>query len=147
MVTAVKFNLLARQTGSMLVMSLFVIIVLSLLGITLVTMISSSSQSVVHDVYGTRAHMTARSGLSHITATALPIGVSPASCNTTINSPASIATIPGLQSCNYVARCTTTVVDNGGVNYHLYRFESTGRCQEGNGWVSHTVTHSEFLPQ
>ncbi|MCU7554686.1 type II secretory pathway component [Alteromonas sp. ASW11-19] len=147
MATAGNYHPKARQSGSMLVMSLFVIIVLSLLGITLVTMISSASQSVVHDVVGTRAHMAARSGLGHIAATALPIGASPATCNTTINSSASFTNIHGLQLCSYQARCTTTVVDNGGVNYHLYRLESTGQCQTRDGWVSHTVTDSEFVPQ
>lgn len=38
------------QLGSMLVISLFVIVILSLLGITMVRMISASSQTVVYEV-------------------------------------------------------------------------------------------------
>ncbi len=136
-----------RHRGSMLVMAVFVILVLSLLGITLVSMLSSASQAVIHDVAGSRAQAAARSGLGHMTAVALPIGASPATCNTSISSPGSVSAVHGLQSCRYQARCTTTVVDNGGVNYHLYRFESTGQCQTRDGWVSHTVTGSEFVPQ
>ena len=61
-----------RQRGSMLVMTLFIIIILAFLGITMVNLLSSSNQSVVYEVLGARAKMAAQSGVQRLLSTAFP---------------------------------------------------------------------------
>ncbi len=52
-----------NQRGSMLVISLFVIVVMGLLVLTLIRLLSASSDTLIYEVYGLRAHQAAKSGL------------------------------------------------------------------------------------
>ena len=63
----------AKQRGSMLVISLFVIIVMALLGLTLSRLLSASSESIIYEVYGQRALNAARAGVEAQIALAFPI--------------------------------------------------------------------------
>jgi MSHA biogenesis protein MshP len=129
-----------KQTGSMIVMALFAIIVLALLAGTLVSMISSSSNSVLYEVYGVRAKNAAQSGIQEVAMAAFPLGAGPQICNQVINSPASFSTISGFQSCQFTARCTTTDVNFNGADYRYYRFSSTGSCGFDGLVVNRTVS-------
>ena len=72
----------SEQRGSMLVIALFVIIVMALLGLTLSRLLSSSSDAIIHEVYGQRALNAARAGVEEQIALAFPINGS-ASCSVT----------------------------------------------------------------
>ena len=52
-----------RQKGSALMMSLFVMVILILLGNALVKVLSSSSEATAQEVIGTRAYMAANSDM------------------------------------------------------------------------------------
>ena len=138
---------LRSQRGSMLVMALFVMIVISLLGLTLVSVISSTSQSVVYEVLGTRALSAAQSGMQQTAAAAFPLNSGPVPCNTVINSPTGYSNIEGLENCSYTARCSTTPIQKNGVAHYFYRFESTGLCQAGDVWVSRSVSMDALQEQ
>ena len=100
-----------KQRGSMLVMTLFVIIILSFLGITMVNLLSSSNQAVVYEVLGARAKLAAQSGAQRLLSVAFPLNSnSIATCSTTVSSPAAFSTGNGLENCSYQATCTTTQV-------------------------------------
>ncbi|WP_139142166.1 type II secretory pathway component [Alteromonas lipolytica] len=133
-----------RQQGSMLVMTLFVIIVLSFLGVTMVNLLSSSNQAVVYEVLGARAKMAAQSGVQRLLTTAFPLNASIADCSVTISSPAAFSSGSGLENCSYQATCTTTQVVKKNVNYNYYRFESTGVCQANDIWASRTFELDAF---
>lgn len=128
-------------------MALFVIIVVSLLGITLVTTLTSTSQALTYDVVGTRAYQAARSGMQQVKAAALPLNASPAHCTATQSSPASFSAVEGLINCEYRTQCTTTDVNSEGTPYRYYRFSSTGTCRFGGRWTSRTVHDDAWVPR
>ena len=127
----------AKQKGSMLVIAVFVIIVFSLLGLTLTRMLASSSDAIIHEVYGLRALNAARAGVEKTISAAFPLSGSP-SCNAASTQVDFNANIKGLENCSYLAGCRViSVID--GATYKYYRFESTGSCQAGNILVSRRI--------
>jgi MSHA biogenesis protein MshP len=130
----------AKQSGSMIVMALFAIIVLALLAGTLINMISTSSNSVLFEVYGVRAKNAAQAGIQELAMTAFPLGTGPQQCNQVISSPASFSSITGFQECDFSARCTTEDINFNGEDYRYYRFSSTGSCALNGIVVSRTVS-------
>ncbi|WP_240485133.1 type II secretory pathway protein [Aestuariibacter salexigens] len=128
-----------RQRGSLLVISLFVLIVGALLGVTMVRLLSASSQSVIYEVTGQRAFNAANSGLQQLLAGSFPVGGSPTVCNGTITSDAAFSQIDGLQNCQYEARCSTTELLVAGQTRQYVRLSSTGYCAAGSVIVSRTV--------
>jgi len=129
-----------RQSGSMIVMALFAIIVLALLAGTLVSMLSTSSNSVLFEVYGVRAKNAAQAGIQELAMASFPLGAGPQLCNQVIVNPATFASISGFQTCQFSARCTTTDINFNGGDYRYYRFSSTGSCGFDGVVVSRTVS-------
>lgn len=134
----------SRKTaqGSMLVIAIFVILVMAFLGITMVQMLSATSQSVVYEVLGTRALNAAQAGLQKIAANAFPINGGIVSCDDLVlpvQSNANFGQIAGFENCSYSARCTTTEIVKDGQLNNFYRFSSEGVCQSGDVWVSRSV--------
>jgi MSHA biogenesis protein MshP len=130
----------ARQGGSMIVMALFAIIVLALLAGTLVNMLSTSSNSVLFEVYGVRAKNAAQAGIQELAMSSFPLGTGPQLCNQVIVNPASFPSISGFQTCQFTARCTTSDINFNGQDYRYYRFSSTGSCGFDGVVVSRTVS-------
>ena len=52
-----------RQSGSALVIAIFVLVIMTLLGSALIRMQSSSAETVVYEVMGTRAYAAAQTGI------------------------------------------------------------------------------------
>ena len=52
-----------RQSGSALVTAIFVLVIMTLLGSALIRMQSSSAETVVYEVIGTRAYAAAQAGV------------------------------------------------------------------------------------
>jgi MSHA biogenesis protein MshP len=128
-----------RQRGSMLVMALFVLIVLALLAGTMITIISGSSKTVIHEVYGLRAQHAAQAGLETLIAQSFPVGTEAQVCNITASSSSSFSTIAGFRNCRFDAQCTSSQIDFDGQTHRYYRFASTGFCEIGEGVVSRTL--------
>lgn len=135
------------QQGSMLVVALFVMIVVSLLGITLVTTLTSTSQALTYDVAGTRAYQAARSGMEQVKASALKQGTEPATCVGSQASPPALSSVDGLVNCQYTTQCTTTDVSKDGTAYRYYRFSSRGTCRFGERWASRMVRDDAWVAQ
>ncbi|MFS1702114.1 type II secretory pathway protein [Alteromonas sp. AMM-1] len=136
-----------KQQGSMLVITLFVIVVLSFLGLTMINLLSGTSQSVIYEVLGARAKFAAQSGLQRIAASAFPLNSPVAACNTTFTSSTALGQGDGLENCLYQATCTTTAITKQSQQYNYYRFASTGVCQAGDIWVSRTLEMDAFEEQ
>ncbi|WP_100643541.1 pilus assembly PilX family protein [Alteromonas facilis] len=130
---------LHKQRGSMLVVSLFVIIVLALLGLTMTRMLSATSESTIIEIYGVRALTAAQSGAQILLQQSFPLNAPPNTCNTTIDSPVSFGNIDGLKSCRYSATCTTESVTKAGQPHNYYRFSAFGECAIGNIVVNRQV--------
>ena len=124
----------SRQRGSMLVTALFVIIVLSLLGLAMTRILSSSADAVTHEIYGIRAMNAAQSGLQRAIANAFPLNGGAVSCaSISLN----FVGIPGLENCVAQASCSSQ--NYAAENLDYYRFSSTGTCTIGNVITSRTV--------
>jgi MSHA biogenesis protein MshP len=124
----------------MIVMALFAIIVLALLAGTLMNMISTSSNTVLYEVYGVRAKNAAQAGIQELAMTAFPLGTGPQQCNQVTSSPTSFSSIGGFQACDFSARCTTEDISFNGEDYRYYRFSSTGSCEFNSIVVSRTLS-------
>lgn len=124
-----------KQQGSMLITALFVIIVMSLLGLTLTRLLSASSDAVNHEIFGIRAMNAAQSALQVKISQAFPLDGSAAVCDDTINM--SFITLPGLENCSAEATCTEREYSADNVTY--YQFESTGTCTASDVITTRTV--------
>jgi MSHA biogenesis protein MshP len=130
-------SLKAKQQGSALMLALFIIIVLTLLGTTLVKVLSTSSEAIAQEVLGTRALMAAKSAMQVELQLLFPLDtLAPNYCAVDIIDKqhnlqmASGEDIPGLYNCTAQTSCRLYFVDiNTGINY--YRLTSTGECGSG----------------
>lgn len=129
-----------QQTGSMLVISLFVIIVLAMLGATMSKMVIASNVTVVTDLTGLRAKNAAHTGLEVLGSMAFPLDSPIQACNTTVTSNANFNNITGFGNCQYTASCSTINVSKNGNAHFFYRFTSTGFCQVGDSIVSRNLS-------
>ena len=129
-----------RQQGNMIVMALFVIVVVGLLAAALTNIISASSNSTLHQVYGLRAKQAAQAGIQDLLLTSFPITGSAVACNTTASSPASFSDVKGLNDCSYEATCVTETITFSNVDRLYFKFSSTGSCEINTNVVSRTLS-------
>lgn len=113
------------QRGSMLVIALFVIIVLGLLGLTMTRLLSSTSETIIHEVLGQRAINAAKSGIECAVAAKFGAGCSnPVAKN--------LSGVTGLESCSYsVAETPPKTITDGGKIFTYLTFTGTGQCTAG----------------
>ncbi len=125
---------LKKQRGSALLMTLFIIIVLILLGGTLMRVLSTSSESIAQEIIGTRAYMAANSAMQAKLQQLFPLNSSEtcplaplAPSVETHNFSTSGMNIDGLYHCTAEASCSwyATHPDTG---EKFYRLTSTGKC-------------------
>lgn len=146
---------LVGSRGSALVLTVFVLLVMSLLAAALLRMISSSQESIVYEVYGTRALMAANSGIEAMANQIFPItpaATTPAELTSndcdavTLAQPVNLTTTPGLENCSFTASCqdssapapadSTIQIDTTAVVF--YRFTSIGTCASADGEITAT---------
>ena len=124
---------LHRSNGSALILSLFIIIVLSLLGVALTRILSTGSETVAQEVIGTRALMAANSAMQAQLQQLFPLN-STATCPKsplTLNGLYNFSAIDGLSHCQVKTSCSLYFTHTEtGVNY--YRLTSTSQCGSGN---------------
>ena len=119
-----KIKGLKSQAGNMMVLSVFAIVVLSVLGISMSRLMGASSTAILYEVYGLRALNAARSGLDEKVLQVFAGQESDANACTTPLATRYFAVV-GMDNCSASTICTVTTVEN--TNY--YRFESTGTCE------------------
>lgn len=134
------FHDVSKQSGSMVIMALFLIIVVGLLAVTLISIVSASSNSSIHQVYGLRAQQAAQSGVQSLLQASFPAGGAAQSCNQTISNPASMSSVEGLQSCSFSATCETDSIAFANVDYLYFKYTSTGSCVINNSVISRTLS-------
>ena len=131
---------LNQQQGSMLVISLFVIIVLAMLGATMSKMVIASNVTLVTDLTGLRAKHAAQTGLEVLGSQSFPLDNSIQACNTRVNSNGAFTGIIGFSNCGYTAACKTISITKSETEHYFYRFTSVGTCQVGDDIVSRTLS-------
>jgi MSHA biogenesis protein MshP len=123
----------SSQQGSMLIIALFVIIVLALLGLTMTRLLSSTSETIIHEILGQRAINAARSGIECAVADELGAG-----CDNSIFK--DLSGVVGLENCSYrVAEATPKTVTDGGRTFTYLTFTGTGQCTAGKINVTRIV--------
>lgn len=118
-----------HNRGSALVIAIFVIVVMSLLGMALVKMMDSSQQNVAFEVLGTRAYSAAQSGAQWQLAQLFPVGLNSPSSNTCASVsqvPPALSNTAGLQGCYIVSPISCEDFLHDGVRY--YTVTSVGQC-------------------
>ena len=127
-----------QQAGRALVIAIFVIIVLSVLGATLVKMLESSQESVAYEVLGTRAYTAALSGLQWQLAEVFPLNSPAIVCADIVNSPPppSFNNTLGLAQCKVSVSCSDFDRENG-IRY--YTITATGTCAIGSESTSRKI--------
>ena len=129
-------SLLQAQQGSALIIALFVIIVITMLGGTLVRILSTSSETTAQEVIGTRAFMAANSAMQAELSVLFPLATDAAipqpvgTCNAiNLNGLPDLGNdIDGLYHCSASTTCELYHTQDT-VNY--YRLTSTGECGSG----------------
>lgn len=128
-----------KQGGSMLMMAMFILVILAGLGFALSRVLSTSSDTIVTEVYGVRALQAAKSGLESQLVAVFPLGSSasaPAACQT--DAVFQTLSVPGLENCAYLRRCQQEDYATAGIR--LYQFSVTGACQAGDAVISRTLS-------
>lgn len=123
-----------KHSGSALVIAIFVLVIMSLLGSALIRMQSSSAETVVYEVIGTRAYAAAQTGVQWQLSEIFPLNTPGITrCKSPIVEPI-INGVNGLD-CQFKVICDEVNYD--GVQY--YTLTSTGTCEVGDVITSRTI--------
>lgn len=147
-----NFRYSQKQSGSSLIIAIFILVVMLLLGVALSRMLSTSSETIVYEVTGARAFQAANVGAQQKLAEIFPFSpeqakycdgttdISEADPTATIISHSDYidfgASVNGLRNCK-VAQLECDDFKVNDVVY--YRIKSTGQCDVGSESVSRTV--------
>lgn len=122
-----------QQQGSALVIAIFVIVVLLGLLLALTRILTSSSESVVYEVLGTRALLAAQSGLELASTQLFPLEQPVANCSV-VNTEFTF-TGAGLSNCRARLDCVaSTPIEVDGAERIIFQLSSTGECRSGSQW-------------
>lgn len=126
-----------KQTGSMLVIAIFVLVVMALLGFAMLRLLSGTADAGVQQVLGLRAFNAAQSGLEAKVSEVFPLvngGHDQTQCAGLLQHNFTVA---GLQDCSVEAQCEIAFQDTEII---YYRFSSIGQCQAGDFITSRTIS-------
>ncbi|AOW77499.1 hypothetical protein A3Q34_11905 [Colwellia sp. PAMC 20917] len=144
-------KLTKNQQGSALVIAVFIIVVMTVLGLALIRLLNTSSESVAYEVMGTRAYATAQIGVQWVGREIFPLGTGAAlhcdgstvSVNNnsfvspqTLNPPSGISNNDGLANCQ-ISSLICKDLKYDGVAY--FTITSTGQCNVGGIITSRTI--------
>ncbi len=124
-----------QQSGSALVIAIFIIVVMTLLGSALVKMVSSNAETIAYEVIGTRAFQAAQAGAQKKMSILFPLLPSSGTC--TVDSEYDFSTIEGLENCKAVDVNCIQDATVSGVSY--YSITSTGQCNVAGVFTSRTI--------
>lgn len=125
-----------RESGSALVIAIFVLVIMALLGSALIRMQSSSAETVVYEVMGTRAYAAAQTGIQWQLTEIFPLNTTAITlCKTNIVEP-TLSGVEGLKNCWFDIQCDDDI-SHDGVQY--YTLTSTGSCSIAGIETSRTI--------
>ncbi len=133
-----------RQQGSMLVIALFIIVVISLLAASLSRILSSTADSVANEVYSSKAYYAAESGMEFGIYQVLRKNLKCVDFHNLKDDPSfeptkidfDISREVGLENCSVTISCQTIPVDATTKQFYL---KSTGTCDGGKIIAQHLV--------
>ena len=122
------------QQGSSLVIAIFIIVVMSLLGATLLEMMTNNEEDYAYEVLGTRAYNAAQTGVQRKLQQIFQLGVT-SNVNECIAVEFDLSAIDGLNQCEAIVTCTS--IEHDDVNY--FTVKSTGQCNINGETTSRMV--------
>jgi len=127
-----------KQSGSALVIAIFIIVVMTLLGSVLVRMVSSNAETIAYEVIGTRAFQAAQAGAQRKMSELFPLLPNDGVCVDNIT-PYDFSAIKGLENCKTEIVTCRQVPDTpvNGISY--YTITSTGQCSVAGIFTSRKV--------
>lgn len=129
----------SRNQGSILVTAIFVMVVMSVIGLAIIRLTATANQNVVIEVYGQRALNAARAGLELKLAQAFPLAGNSAQCSQ--DATAITLTASGFENCQYQAQCQQQSVNfPDGDSGDYYQFYSVGSCQFDGQIISRSLS-------
>ncbi|MFQ3208704.1 MAG: MSHA biogenesis protein MshP [Colwellia sp.] len=132
----VNIHTLNKQKGSALVLTLFIMVVMTLLGTALVRMSSSNAETIAYEVIGTRAYQAAQAGAQRKLSEVFPLLPNAGVC--TVESEYDFSSIEGLSNCKAkVVNCSDAGLIVDGITY--YTITSTGQCSVAEIFTSRTI--------
>lgn len=126
-----------KQSGSMLVTAIFVLVVMAILGFAMIRLLAGASDAGVQQVLGLRAFNAAQSGLEAKVSEVFPLvngGHDQDQCDGTLSH---TFTNAGLEDCRVTAECAIAYEDTEVI---YYRFTGTGQCQVDEYITSRTLS-------
>lgn len=131
-----------EQSGSALVIAIFALVIMTLIGSALIRMQSSSAETVVYEVIGTRAYAAAQSGIQWQLTEIFPLNTTTttqcnrdSSGNIEINAP-TVSGVKGLEGCHLEVNCDDSISHD---NVQYYTITSTGSCSVAGIVTSRTI--------
>jgi MSHA biogenesis protein MshP len=131
-----------NQSGSALVIAVFVLVIMTLIGSALIRMQSSTAETVVYEVMGTRAYAAAQIGIQWQLTEIFPLNTTGTTLckrnsagNIEINEP-DISGVAGLEDCKFEIICDDSI-EHIGVQY--YTLTSIGSCSVAGIETSRTI--------
>ncbi|NQZ48985.1 MAG: hypothetical protein HRT95_02005 [Moritella sp.] len=124
-----------QQQGSMLVIAIFIIIVISLLIASLSRILSSTADSIANEVYSAKAYYAADSGMEYGIYRVLNGFVCADFDDKTPITGFDIRDVVGLENCVVAVSCQTITAGHN-TQYYL---RSTGTCDGGKMVAQHIV--------
>ncbi|MEW6989180.1 pilus assembly PilX N-terminal domain-containing protein [Colwelliaceae bacterium 6441] len=122
-----------RPKGSALVIAIFIIVVMTLLGTALVRMLSTSAETIVYEVLGTRAYNAAQIGLQWQLQQVFPLNNTAQLCSGTVPD---LKNTEGLENCKVSVQCDDSLIVD---TRRFYTIKSTGQCEVADVITSRTL--------
>ncbi len=134
---------LHRQQGSMLVIALFIIVVMTLLVASMSKLLQSSSEAVSFEVLGSRAFFAAQSGMERAVALIYPLDIQDVQDSITACAAGAIVDLdfeqtPGLAACDVEVNCRSQESSIEPSIYHFW-LSSKGSCGQGDSKTFRTI--------
>ena len=119
--------MIKKQSGSAIVLAIFMIIVISLLGASLISLQRDSAQGTSYEIYAARAYLAAYSASEIALTEAFPLKLSGAiaTCENVIKYP-SLPDKAGFNGCKVEYRCASILASAGIAT--SYKVVSTATC-------------------
>ncbi|WP_051303205.1 hypothetical protein [Psychromonas aquimarina] len=122
-----KIANLKKQSGSAIVVAVFVILVISLLGASLVSLQRDSAEGAGYEVYAARAYLSAYSASETALVQLFPLNASTESSCAAVTTPTLPGDNAGFHGCTVNVTCTSTPASAGFAT--RYRVISTATCE------------------
>ena len=125
-----------KQQGSALIVSIFVIVVMSVMAAAMIRVDWSSQDITTKEVLGTRAWFTTHSGNEMMLNLLFPVGASAANAAACV--PTTAFTPANNYNCTANVSCTPNTVSRAGSTITMFYLESTATCGSGELQVTRT---------